>query len=236
MTQPPYPGQHPYPGQPPQTGPSNPGYPPPAPTSKTTTGIIITMSVIIVALAIIVAYLAYHKKDTPTTNPTPTTSTTPALTPTQTPTTTRTPTPGRGWTLNGNQLTGPNMTAQLPPGWQIGPNNGANNDGEIIDHKSRIKYWFNVPRTAEESCKKMTGEYRRSPNDPVDQIQGQTWSGKPVLVHQLMIFTSRSETHTFYCLDTGNRLSVLLDTSAWTENKEEARSAAQILLTTWQWK
>ena len=257
MTQPPhYPTQPPYnrqtpPATPGYPQPSGPTYPPnqayypsqPGPTypqnqpspqqppskSDTKTAIIFTtMGILLIALTVAVAYLIATRNN-PTANPTP--SATP--TPTQT---TPTQTPGRGWTLNGNQLTGPNMTAQLPPGWQLSPNNGANNDGEIIDHKSRIKYWFNVPRTAEESCKKMTGEYRRSPNDPVDQIQGQTWSGKPVLVHQLMIFTSRSETHTFYCLDTGNRLSVLLDTSAWTENKEEARSAAQILLTTWQWK
>ena len=253
MTQPPH-----YPAQPPynrQTPPASPGYPqaqpgstypqtqptsqpypqqpatpPPTPKNNTTTGIIITMGALLIALTIAVVYLAITKNN-PTANPTP--SATP--TPTQT---TPTPTPGRGWTINGNQLTATTMTAQLPPGWRISEQNGAGNDGDIIEDKSksRIKYWINVPRTAEESCKKVIGEMRRSPNDTVESIPGQIWGGKPVLTYRLTNVSDPSATHIFHCLNTENGTSVLLEIVSWTEYKEQAHSAGQVLMTTWQWK
>ena len=142
MTQPPrYPAQPPYnhqtppaapsyppnqtfPGQPPQPGstypqtqptnqpyPQQPATPPPPSTDKTKTGIIITMGALLIALVIAVVYLAITKNN-PTANPTP--SATPSVNTTPSTTFTPTPTPGRGWTINGNQLTGPTMTAQLP--------------------------------------------------------------------------------------------------------------------------
>ena len=244
MTQPPH-----YPTQPPynrQTSPAGPGYPQPSgptypqnqpspqqppPKSDTKTAIIFTtMGILLIALTVAVAYLAITRNN-PTANPTP--SATP--TPTQT---TPTPTPGRGWTINVNQLTATTMTAQLPPGWRISEQNGAGNDGDIIEDKSksRIKYWINVPRTAEESCKKVIGEMRRSPNDTVESIPGQIWGGKPVLTYRLTNVSDPSATHIFHCLNTENGTSVLLEIVSWTEYKEQAHSAGQVLMTTWQWK
>ena len=262
MTQPPYPGQHPYPGQPPQTGPiypqtgpSNPGYPPqphnqpyppqpppPTPTSKTKTGIIITMSVIIIALAIIVVYLAYHEKDTPTTRtpPTPTTNTTPTPTPIRTPTLTRTPTPGRGWTLNGDQLTGPTMTAKLPPGWRIGEENGDGNDGDLRDPNTYnlMFYWAKLPGgTAEEVCKTRVARNRVSQNDPAEPIPEQTWGGKPVVAYHLTVTREkRKSNHNFYCLDNGNNTAAVLHAAGWDESKEPLRRDTKTILSTWQWK
>ena len=255
MTQPPH-----YPAQPPynrQTPPTGPGYPPPSgptypqnqpyssqpgpaypqtqpypqqPPSKsdTKTAIIFTtMGILLIALTVAVAYLIATRNN-PTANPTP--SATP--TPTQT---TPTQTPGRGWTLNGNQLTGPNMTAQLPPGWQIGPNNGANNDGEIIDHKSWIDYTTNLRITTEDLCSKMVERYRRAPSDPVEEISGQIWSGKPVLTRQLTTVQSKT-VYTFYCVNTNNGTAALIETATWAEYKDSVHGAAQVLMTTWQWK
>ena len=259
MTQPPrYPAQPPYnhqtppaapsyppnqtfPGQPPQPGstypqtqptsqpyPQQPATPPPTPKNNTTTGIIITMGALLIALTIAVVYLAITKNN-PTANPTP--SATP--TPTQT---TPTPTPGRGWTINGNQLTGPTMTAQLPPGWRLGKNNGASNDGQIIDGRNWINYTANLKETTEESCSKSVERYRGAPSDPVEEIPGKTWTGKPVRTYQLTTVQSKTVIYTFYCVNTDNGNAALLETAAWAEYKDPVYSAAQILMTTWQWK
>ena len=123
------------PGYQPTGGTGYPAGPAPAPKRNTTTDIIIAMGAVIVALVIVVAYLLYHKNDSPA----------PIQTPAQ----------GRGWTLNGDQLTAPTMTAQLPQGWRIGENNGAGNDGEIVnDNKGRIKYWSSIQLTPDQSCNK----------------------------------------------------------------------------------
>ena len=242
-----YPPNQTFPGQqPPQPGstypqtqptsqpyPQQPATPPPTPKNNTTTGIITTMGALLIALTIAVIYLATTKN-----NPTPSKTPTPSATPTASLKPTPTPTPGRGWTINGNQLTATTMTAQLPPGWRISEQNGAGNDGDIIEDKSksRIKYWINVPRTAEESCKKVIGEMRRSPNDTVESIPGQIWGGKPVLTYRLTNVSDPSATHIFHCLNTENGTSVLLEIVSWTEYKEQAHSAGQVLMTTWQWK
>ena len=256
MTQPPH-----YPTQPPynrQTPPASPGYPQPSsptyppnqayyssqpgpaypqtqpypqqPPSKsdTKTAIIFTtMGILLIALTVAVVYLIATRNN-------PTANTTPSTTPTPTQTT-PTPTPGRGWTINGNQLTGPTMTAQLPPGWQIGPNNGANNDGEIIDHKSWIDYTTNLRITTEDLCSKMVERYRRAPSDPVEEISGQIWSGKPVLTRQLTTVQSKT-VYTFYCVNTNNGTAALIETATWAEYKDSVHGAAQVLMTTWQWK
>ena len=238
-----YPQNQTFPGQqPPQPGstypqqtqptsqpyPQQPATPPPPSTDKTKTGIIITMGALLIALVIAVVYLAITKNN-PTANPTP--SATP--TPTQT---TPTPTPGRGWTINGNQLTGPNMTAQLPPGWRLSRDNGAGNDGDILDTNNRITYWFDSPRTAEEACNRAISDLRRSPSDPVESIPGQIWGGKPALTYRLTTVQSRTVIYTFYCTDTGNGTSAILETGAWAEAKEKVHNAGQIMLSTWQWK
>ena len=229
-----FPGQ-PGPAYPQQTQPTNQPYPqqpatppPPTPKNNTTAGIIITMAALLVALVIAVVYLA-------TTKNTPTANSTPSATPTPTQTT-PTPTPGRGWTINGNQLTGPTMTAQLPPGWRLSEENGVDNDGEIIDGRSRIKYWANLPRTSEESCNNAVSELRRSPNDALEQIPGQQWTGKPVLTYQLTTTLSKNVVYTLYCIDTGKETSAVLQTGAWAEYKEQVHSAGQVIMTTWQWK
>ena len=236
-----YPPNQTFPGQPPQPGstypqtqptnqpyPQQPATPPPPSTDKTKTGIIITMGALLIALVIAVVYLAITKNN-PTANPTP--SATP--TPTQT---TPTPTPGRGWTINGNQLTGPTMTAQLPPGWRLGKNNGASNDGQIIDGRNWINYTANLKETTEESCSKSVERYRGAPSDPVEEIPGKTWTGKPVRTYQLTTVQSKTVIYTFYCVNTDNGNAALLETAAWAEYKDPVYSAAQILMTTWQWK
>ena len=264
MTQPPrYPAQPPYnhqtppaapsyppnqtfPGQPPQPGstypqtqptnqpyPQQPATPPPPPKNNTTTGIIITMGALLIALTIAVVYLAITKNN-PTANPTP--SATPSVNTTPSTTFTPTPTPGRGWTINGNQLTGPTMTAQLPPGWRLSRDNGAGNDGDILDTNNRITYWFDSPRTAEEACNRAISDLRRSPSDPVESIPGQIWGGKPALTYRLTTVQSRTVIYTFYCTDTGNGTSAILETGAWAEAKEKVHNAGQIMLSTWQWK
>ena len=202
--------------------------PPPPPKNNTTTGIIITMGALLIALTIAVVYLAITKNN-PTAKPTP--SATP--TPTQA---TPTPPPGRGGALNGHQLAGPTMTAQLPPGWRLSEENGVDNDGEIIDGRSRIKYWANLPRTSEESCNNAVSELRRSPNDALEQIPGQQWTGKPVLTYQLTTTLSKNVVYTLYCIDTGKETSAVLQTGAWAEYKEQVHSAGQVIMTTWQWK
>lgn len=232
-------------GQPPQPGPEYPQKPTRS-ASSTQTRIIVALGIIILALAVIVAYLAIFKEDnsapTPTPTPTPTLSKvseipkSTAPTPKQSPTSTLTPTPGRGWTINSNQLTGRTMTAQLPPGWRLSEENGARNDGEIIGGKSRITYWFDVRLTPEDSCNHMIEDYRKSSSDPVEKIPGKSWAGKPALMHRVTNVASRSSTYTFYCVDTGNGTSALLQLSAWTENNEQVDSAAQTILTTWKWK
>ncbi len=186
------------------------------------------MGALLIALVIAVVYLAITKNN-PTANPTP--SATP--TPTQT---TPTPTPGRGWTINGNQLTGPTMTAQLPPGWRLGKNNGASNDGQIIDGRNWINYTANLKETTEESCSKSVERYRGAPSDPVEEIPGKTWTGKPVRTYQLTTVQSKTVIYTFYCVNTDNGNAALLETAAWAEYKDPVYSAAQILMTTWQWK
>ena len=264
MTQPPrYPAQPPYnhqtppaapsyppnqtfPGQPPQPGstypqtqptnqpyPQQPATPPPPSTDKTKTGIIITMGALLIALVIAVVYLAITKNN-PTANPTP--SATPSVNTTPSTTFTPTPTPGRGWTINGNQLTGPTMTAQLPPGWRLGKNNGASNDGQIIDGRNWINYTANLKETTEESCSKSVERYRGAPSDPVEEIPGKTWTGKPVRTYQLTTVQSKTVIYTFYCVNTDNGNAALLETAAWAEYKDPVYSAAQILMTTWQWK
>ena len=257
MTQPPhYPTQPPYnrqtpPASPGYPQPSGPTYPPnqayypsqPGPTypqnqpspqqppskSDTKTAIIFTtMGILLIALTVAVVYLTITKNN-------PTANTTPSTTPTPTQTT-PTPTPGRGWTINGNQLAGPTMTAQLPPGWRLSEENGVDNDGEIIDGRSRIKYWANLPRTSEESCNNAVSELRRSPNDALEQIPGQQWTGKPVLTYQLTTTLSKNVVYTLYCIDTGKETSAVLQTGAWAEYKEQVHSAGQVIMTTWQWK
>ena len=241
-----YPPNQTFPGQPPQPGstypqtqptnqpyPQQPATPPPPPKNNTTTGIIITMGALLIVLVIAVVYLAITKNN-PTANPTP--SATPSVNTTPSTTFTPTPTPGRGWTINGNQLTGPTMTAQLPPGWRLSEENGVDNDGEIIDGRSRIKYWANLPRTSEESCNNAVSELRRSPNDALEQIPGQQWTGKPVLTYQLTTTLSKNVVYTLYCIDTGKETSAVLQTGAWAEYKEQVHSAGQVIMTTWQWK
>ena len=241
-----YPPNQTFPGQPPQPGstypqtqptnqpyPQQPATPPPPSTDKTKTGIIITMGALLIALVIAVVYLAITKNN-PTANPTP--SATPSVNTTPSTTFTPTPTPGRGWTINGNQLTGPTMTAQLPPGWRLSRDNGAGNDGDILDTNNRITYWFDSPRTAEEACNRAISDLRRSPSDPVESIPGQIWGGKPALTYRLTTVQSRTVIYTFYCTDTGNGTSAILETGAWAEAKEKVHNAGQIMLSTWQWK
>ena len=248
MTQPPH-----YPTQPPynrQTSPAGPGYPQPSgptypqnqpypqqppPKSGTKTSIIITtMAALLIALVITVVYLATTKNN-PTANTTPSATPTPSAIPTPTQTT-PTPTPGRGWTINGNQLTGPTMTAQLPQGWRIGKNNGTNNDGQIVDGRNWINYTTNLSITTDELCSKMTERYRRSPSDPIEIISGKTWSGKPIITYQLTTVQSKTVIYTFYCINTDSGNAALLETAAWAEYKDPVYNAAQTLMTTWQWK
>ena len=262
MTQPPhYPTQPPYnrqtpPATPGYPQPSGPTYPPnqayypsqPGPTypqnqpspqqppskSDTKTAIIFTtMGILLIALTVAVAYLIATRNN-PTANPTP--SATPSVNTTPSTTFTPTPTPGRGWTINGNQLTGPTMTAQLPPGWRLGKNNGASNDGQIIDGRNWINYTANLKETTEESCSKSVERYRGAPSDPVEEIPGKTWTGKPVRTYQLTTVQSKTVIYTFYCVNTDNGNAALLETAAWAEYKDPVYSAAQILMTTWQWK
>ena len=234
-----FPGQ-PGPAYPQQTQPTNQPYPqqpatppPPTPKNNTTAGIIITMAALLVALVIAVVYLA-------TTKNTPTANSTPSATPTPTQTT-PTPTPGRGWTINGNQLTGPTMTAQLPQGWQTTNINGASNEGDLIDPRNynAITYWAKFPEegSTEEVCKSWIRQHRVAQDDPVDQIPGQTWGGKPVLAYSFA--TTRGQrrgTLTFYCLDKGNNTTAVLRTTAWDAHKDQMSRDIQTVMSTWQWK
>ena len=236
-----FPGQPPQPGSTyPQTQPTNQPYPqqpatppPPTPKNNTTAGIIITMAALLVALVIAVVYLA-------TTKNTPTANSTPSATPTPTQTT-PTPTPGRGWTINGNQLTGPNMTAQLPQGWQTTELNGANNDGDLIDPRNynAITYWAKFPAegNAEAICRSRIDRNRMAQDDPIEPVSGQTWGGKSVLAYR---FTSTRNQHRgilgFYCLENGDGTVAVLQTTAWEQYKESMRRDLQTVMTTWQWK
>ena len=262
MTQPPhYPTQPPYnrqtpPATPGYPQPSGPTYPPnqayypsqPGPTypqnqpspqqppskSDTKTAIIFTtMGILLIALTVAVVYLAITKNN-------PTANTTPSTTPTPTQTT-PTPTPGRGWTINGNQLTGPTMTAQLPQGWQTTNINGASNEGDLIDPRNynAITYWAKFPEegSTEEVCKSWIRQHRVAQDDPVDQIPGQTWGGKPVLAYSFA--TTRGQrrgTLTFYCLDKGNNTTAVLRTTAWDAHKDQMSRDIQTVMSTWQWK
>ena len=172
------------------------------------------MGAVIVALVIAVAYLFYHKNDAPA------------------------PAQGRGWVRSGDQLTGATMTAKLPPGWRIGEDNGVENDGEIVnDNKGRIKYWSDIQLTPDQSCKNMINDKKKTPSDPVKEIPGKTWSGKPVITYQLTTEqSSQPVIFTFSCLDTGKGTSALLQTLAWAERNEQAINDTQILLTTWKWR
>ena len=256
MTQPPhYPTQPPYnrqtpPATPGYPQPSGPTYPPnqayypsqPGPTypqnqpspqqppskSDTKTAIIFTtMGILLIALTVAVAYLIATRNN-PTANPTPT-----QTTPTQT--------PGRGWTINGNQLTGPNMTAQLPQGWQTTELNGANNDGDLIDPRNynAITYWAKFPAegNAEAICRSRIDRNRMAQDDPIEPVSGQTWGGKSVLAYR---FTSTRNQHRgilgFYCLENGDGTVALLQTTAWEQYKESMRRDLQTVMTTWQWK
>ena len=253
MTQPPH-----YPTQPPynrQTSPAGPGYPQPSgptypqnqpypqqppPKSGTKTSIIITtMAALLIALVITVIYLATTKNN-PTANTTPSATPTPSAAPTPTQTT-PTPTPGRGWTINGNQITGPTMTAQLPQGWQTTNINGASNEGDLIDPRNynAITYWAKFPEegSTEEVCKSWIRQHRVAQDDPVDQIPGQTWGGKPVLAYSFA--TTRGQrrgTLTFYCLDKGNNTTAVLRTTAWDAHKDQMSRDIQTVMSTWQWK
>ena len=253
MTQPPH-----YPTQPPynrQTSPAGPGYPQPSgptypqnqpspqqppPKSGTKTSIIITtMAALLIALVITVVYLATTKNN-PTANTTPSATPTPSAAPTPTQTT-PTPTPGRGWTINGNQITGPTMTAQLPQGWQTTNINGASNEGDLIDPRNynAITYWAKFPEegSTEEVCKSWIRQHRVAQDDPVDQIPGQTWGGKPVLAYSFA--TTRGQrrgTLTFYCLDKGNNTTAVLRTTAWDAHKDQMSRDIQTVMSTWQWK
>ena len=261
MTQPPH-----YPAQPPynrQTPPTGPGYPPPSgptypqnqpyssqpgpaypqnqpypqqPPSKsdTKTAIIFTtMGILLIALTVAVVYLAITKNN-PTANTTP--STTPA--PTQT---TPTPTPGRGWTINGNQLTGPNMTAQLPPGWQTTELNGANNEGDLEDPRNHnlLTYWASFPGEGnpESVCRTRIERNRVTQNDPVESIPGQIWGGKPVLTYHLTVTrNNRGGNYRFHCLDNGTGGVAVLQAAGWAQYKEELLKDTQTVMSTWQWK
>ena len=261
MTQPPH-----YPAQPPynrQTPPTGPGYPPPSgptypqnqpypsqpgpaypqtqpypqqPPSKsdTKTAIIFTtMGILLIALTVAVVYLAITKNN-PTANPTP--SATP--TPTQT---TPTPTPGRGWTINGNQLTGPNMTAQLPPGWQTTELNGANNEGDLEDPRNHnlLTYWASFPGEGnpESVCRTRIERNRVTQNDPVESIPGQTWGGKPVLTYHLTVTrNNRGGNYRFHCLDNGTGGVAVLQAAGWAQYKEQLLKDTQTVMSTWQWK
>lgn len=239
----PQPGNPSHPGWGPQLNPGYPqpggqGYPqqpqqpvasPPKPRkSKAPTVIIIVMGVIIAALAVVAAYVVFFKKDTPSPGPSDSATPTPVQTPSRT-------SDSRGWTISGNQLTGPTMTAQLPAGWGLGAENGKENDGDITDGKSRIKYVSQVSRTGEDSCKKNVLTYRQTSEDLVEQLSGQTWGGKPADAYQLTTKTSSSTIYIVYCLNKDDGLA-LLKTGAWAENSEQLRNAVQVLLTTWQWK
>ena len=248
-----YPQNQTFPGQqPPQPGstypqqtqptsqpyPQQPATPPPPSTDKTKTGIIITMGALLIALVIAVVYLAITKNN-PTANPTP--SATPSVNTTPSTTFTPTPTPGRGWTINGNQLTGPNMTAQLPQGWQTTELNGANNDGDLIDPRNynAITYWAKFPAegNAEAICRSRIDRNRMAQDDPIEPVSGQTWGGKSVLAYR---FTSTRNQHRgilgFYCLENGDGTVAVLQTTAWEQYKESMRRDLQTVMTTWQWK
>ena len=259
MTQPPH-----YPTQPPynrQTPPASPGYPQPSsptypqnqaystshptappPKSNTKTGIIITMSVIILALTAAIAYFVFFK-NTPTTSTTPSINipTTPSTNATATPTTPRaTPTPGRGWTISGSQLSGPTMTAQLPSGWQISNENGADNDGEIIDPKTynRITYWkLQSEGSAEAACKSRIERNRMAQDGPVEQTQGQTWGGKTILsYHYISPREQRKASYNLYCLETSKTTTEVLETAGWNQFKAPMLRDTQTVMSSWQWK
>ena len=261
MTQPPH-----YPAQPPynrQTPPTGPGYPPPSgptypqnqpypsqpgpaypqtqpypqqPPSKsdTKTAIIFTtMGILLIALTVDVVYLAITKNN-------PTANTTPSTTPTPTQTT-PTPTPGRGWTINGNQLTGPNMTAQLPPGWQTTELNGANNEGDLEDPRNHnlLTYWASFPGEGnpESVCRTRIERNRVTQNDPVESIPGQTWGGKPVLTYHLTVTrNNRGGNYRFHCLDNGTGGVAVLQAAGWAQYKEQLLKDTQTVMSTWQWK
>ena len=261
MTQPPH-----YPAQPPynrQTPPTGPGYPPPSgptypqnqpypsqpgpaypqtqpypqqPPSKsdTKTAIIFTtMGILLIALTVAVVYLAITKNN-------PTANTTPSTTPTPTQTT-PTPTPGRGWTINGNQLTGPNMTAQLPPGWQTTELNGANNEGDLEDPRNHnlLTYWASFPGEGnpESVCRTRIERNRVTQNDPVESIPGQIWGGKPVLTYHLTVTrNNRGGNYRFHCLDNGTGGVAVLQAAGWAQYKEELLKDTQTVMSTWQWK
>ncbi len=261
MTQPPH-----YPAQPPynrQTPPTGPGYPPPSgptypqnqpypsqpgpaypqtqpypqqPPSKsdTKTAIIFTtMGILLIALTVAVVYLAITKNN-------PTANTTPSTTPTPTQTT-PTPTPGRGWTINGNQLTGPNMTAQLPPGWQTTELNGANNEGDLEDPRNHnlLTYWASFPGEGnpESVCRTRIERNRVTQNDPVESIPGQTWGGKPVLTYHLTVTrNNRGGNYRFHCLDNGTGGVAVLQAAGWAQYKEQLLKDTQTVMSTWQWK
>ncbi len=261
MTQPPH-----YPAQPPynrQTPPTGPGYPPPSgptypqnqpyssqpgpaypqtqpypqqPPSKsdTKTAIIFTtMGILLIALTVAVVYLTITKNN-------PTANTTPSTTPTPTQTT-PTPTPGRGWTINGNQLTGPNMTAQLPPGWQTTELNGANNEGDLEDPRNHnlLTYWASFPGEGnpESVCRTRIERNRVTQNDPVESIPGQIWGGKPVLTYHLTVTrNNRGGNYRFHCLDNGTGGVAVLQAAGWAQYKEELLKDTQTVMSTWQWK
>jgi len=253
MTQPPH-----YPTQPPynrQTSPAGPGYPQPSgptypqnqpypqqppPKSGTKTSIIITtMGILLIALVITVVYLATTKNN-PTANTTPSATPTPSAAPTPTQTT-PTPTPGRGWTINGNQLTGPNMTAQLPPGWQTTELNGANNEGDLEDPRNHnlLTYWASFPGEGnpESVCRTRIERNRVTQNDPVESIPGQIWGGKPVLTYHLTVTrNNRGGNYRFHCLDNGTGGVAVLQAAGWAQYKEELLKDTQTVMSTWQWK
>ena len=243
MTQPPYPGQPPQPGpiypqtnNPyPQAGPSNPGYPPqphnqpyppqpppPTPTSKTKTGIIITMSVIIVALAAVGVYFAFFRSSS-------------------TQTAKRTRPPYQGWTISGNQLTGPSMTAQLPEGWQLSDINGRDNDGDLVDPSTHnlMNYWADYPSegNAEKLCKEKVQLNHTNKDDPVEQITGQTWGGKPAVIYRMAVTSAAGKSfHHYFCRDNGNGGVALLHTAGVEKHEAKLDKDTQTIVTTWQWK
>ena len=203
---------------------------PPAPKSNTTTGIIIALGVLLVVLTVAVVYLAI--------------STTPNPAPSATPTSKQTAisaTPGRGWNVNGNQLIGRTMTAQLPSGWQIGAENGAGNDGDLNDPKNQnmVTYWFSYPAEGDTDsvCRPRVERNRRNPDDPIQQIPGQIWGGKPALAYHMTVTNDQKKINLdFYCLDNKKGGVAILEAGGWEQHRESLHKDTQTLISTWQWK
>ena len=155
------------------------------------------------------------------------------------PTVTRSPTPGRGWQLSGTTLTGTSMTATVPSGWSLSKDNGASNDGEIIDdHKNLITYRSFVSHAPDAACRGLAESVRGSQNEEVKPLPAVSWDGRPTVGYEITLkrpSLPEREAFTFYCIENRAGGSTMLLSVAWERDAAAVRRSLSELMGSWKW-